>query len=116
MNESYQIIIVCVLINVQILSYASTGLTVMSILCIVMLTLTILVPLILLCQVKSNWKNLDQSGWKKSHGHLYNDLNIKNGPVVLLQPGFFLLRRLLLAIAVCLVGKVLIWQIFIMSG
>ena len=45
MNESYMIIIVCALINIKIFSMDSTGLSVMSILCAILLSLTIILPI-----------------------------------------------------------------------
>ena len=45
---------------------------------------------------------------------LYEELNLKAGRKILFVPGFFLLRRLMLAIAICVFGKVLIWQVLLM--
>ena len=47
---------------------------------------------------------------------MYTELNLNRGKFVLIQPSFFLLRRYLLALAVVVMDKNLIWQIFIMIG
>ena len=52
---------------------------------------------------------------RKKYGALYEELDLRAGKKILYVPGFFLLRRMMLAIAICLVGKVLIWQIFLMA-
>lgn len=51
MNESYQILIVCVLLNMQVFSMESTGLSIMSLTCVFFLTLAIVLPLIIIIQL-----------------------------------------------------------------
>ena len=53
---------------------------------------------------------------EKGYGVYYEELRLKSGKKTLLVPSFFLIRRLMLAIAVCVVGKVLIWQIMILAA
>ena len=48
MNETYMIFIVCALLNIQIFSMESIGLSVMSILCTIFLVLSILLPVVLI--------------------------------------------------------------------
>ena len=50
----------------------------------------------------------------KRYGRLYEELKLKRGSVIFLQPAFFLLRRLILAIAVVLLSDYLIVQIYLM--
>lgn len=116
MNESYMIIAVCVLININIFSMESTGLQVMSILCAVVLSLCILLPVIFINILRQNFADLKLPKMQGKYGALYEELNLKAGKVALLVPTFFLLRRMMLAIAIVTVGKVLIWQIFLMSA
>ena len=49
-------------------------------------------------------------------GDLYYELNLNGSKMVLIQPVFFILRRLMMAIAIVIVNKVLIWQIFLMAS
>ena len=53
---------------------------------------------------------------RHKYGALYEELDLRAGKKILFVPGFFLLRRMMLAIAICIVGKVLIWQIFLMAA
>jgi hypothetical protein len=50
---------------------------------------------------------------RKRFGELYENLRLKSGKTVFLQPSFFLLRRLILAFAVVVVQEVLIGQIYL---
>ena len=115
MNESYMIIAVCLLLNMNILSTESPGLKVMSILCAIFLGCAIIIPIIIISYLRNKFDQLKTDEMKNAFGALYADLNLKEGRKVLLGPTFFLARRMMLAIAICTVGKVLIWQIFIMS-
>jgi hypothetical protein len=115
MNESYMIIIVCVLINMNVLSTESPGLQAMSILNIIFLFFSIALPVIFIATLRRNFATLNTRAMQRSYGALYSELNLKTGKWSLLAPTFFLLRRLMLGIAICMVGKVLIWQIFIMT-
>lgn len=109
MNESYMILVVCILINVKILSFATRGLTVMSVLCIVFMTIFIVLPIVLIIKLLCNFDKLAKGEYKGRYGELYEGLNLKAGKVILFQPSFFLFRRVMLAVAVTLVGNILIW-------
>ena len=116
LNESYVILAVCLLINAQMISLESTGLAVMSILCITFLVLQILLPLFFIGKLYRNFDRLKDPQIEQGYGVIYEELRIKTGKKILFIPGFFLVRRVMLAIAVCVVGKVLIWQVFILVG
>ena len=53
---------------------------------------------------------------KAKYGSLYEELKLKAGKKVLWVPSFFLLRRMLLGMAICVVGAKLIWQMALMVG
>ena len=55
LQESYMIIIVCVLINIQIFSMDSLGLQVMSILCATFLALLIILPIVFIWRLERNF-------------------------------------------------------------
>ena len=59
-----------------------------------------------------NFKNLKTDSMERRFGILYQDLKIKRGSNVFLQPAHFLGRRLILAVAVVALWETLIWQIF----
>ena len=116
LNESYIIAIVCVMINLKIFSMDSLGLQIMSISGAVFITLAVLIPTTIITYLLVNFKHLKSPVIEDKYGALYDELRLKSGKIVFLHPSFFLVRRFLLAVAICLVGKILIWQIFIMSS
>ena len=116
LNESYVILAVCLIINAQILSLESTGLAVMSILCVTFLVLQILLPIFFIGKLYWNFDRLKDPQIEQGYGVIYEELRIKTGKKILFIPSSFLVRRVMLAIAVCIVGKVLIWQVFILVG
>ena len=108
MNESYMVIIVCLLINIKILSTASAGLQAMSIMCVTLLFLSVFLPAYFLTKLYRDFEELETKDMKLKYGALYEDLRLDIGRKVLLQPGFFLFRRALLAVSVCFAGEYLI--------
>ena len=92
------------------------GLKIMSIGGAVFITLGVFIPVSIIIYLTVNFKNLEEPSIKDKYGALYDELRLGTGKTVFLQPSFFLVRRFLLAVAICLVGKILIWQIFIMSS
>ena len=116
MNESYMIIVVCVLINIQILSWDSLGLQVMSVLCAVFLFLSVALPIIFVSTLRRNFDDLKKPEVFVKYHALYDELKLDVGKKALLVPSFFLFRRFLLGIAICVVGRVLIWQVYIMAA
>lgn len=108
MNESYMVIIVCLLINIKILSTASAGLQAMSIMCVTLLFLSVFLPAFFLTKLYRDFEELETKDMKLKYGALYEDLRLDIGRKVLFQPGFFLLRRALLAVSVCFAGEYLI--------
>ena len=113
-NESYQVLIVCILINMQNLSFESKGLTIMSSLCILFLFLAISLPLWIITKLAINGDRLEQRSMRQTFGQMYDELNLRRGRSVLIQPSFFLIRRFLLVLAVCVFNEHLIWQIIVM--
>ena len=73
------------------------------------MVLAIAVPAILMGRLWFSFKHLEEPRFKRDYGKLYEELNPLAGKTILFQPSFFLLRRLLLAIAVSSVGQTLIW-------
>lgn len=109
LNESYMIFIICIMINLPINSMESQGQRFMSISCVFCLCFIILVPMRIICQLWCKFSKLGQKSMKQKYGTLYEDLRLKSGRMVLMQPTFFLVRRVLLGVAICLVNSILIW-------
>lgn len=79
-NESYMVVIVCLMINVQHLSFATPGLAAMSTICLVFFGLYTIVPAIFILRlcvnhVKSLGKlKLMEPKWRAMFGPYYNEL------------------------------------------
>ena len=116
MNESYMIIVVCVLINIKIFSWENLGLKVMSSMCSFFLFFSVFLPIIFMWTLNKNFYELKEAKLRDKYHAFFDELRLQAGKRTLLVPGFFLLRRFLLGIAICVVGRVLIWQIFIMAA
>lgn len=58
MNETYMIIAVCALLNLRALSFLSPGLIAMTVICILLTLFIILVPILFICKLKANFRQL----------------------------------------------------------
>jgi len=114
--ESYAIIALCCLIQLPVMSFETYGLSVQGLLAIMFSLLIMTVPFIMLRHAVRNFHALETDVMKRKYGALYEDLKLAQGKMVFLQPGFFLVRRLMLAIAVVVAYDTLIVQIFIIMG
>ena len=74
------------------------------------------VPYIMIRHAVRNFHTLENRVMKRRYGALYNDLKLAQGNMIFLQPGFFLVRRLILASAVVLAYDVLIVQIYLIMA
>lgn len=115
-NESYMVVIVCLLINVQNLDFSTKGLSAMSAICLAFLVLYTIIPALFLFRICRNHKEnngklkLQEPKWRAMYGAFYLDLSLKSGRKIFLHPGFFLLRRFLIAVAVTFTGNYFFWQ------
>mgnify|MGYP007058516704 CR=1 FL=1 len=103
------IISVCLIVNLAIFSMDSPGLEFMSIMCAILFTLSLILPIFFIWQLVKNFNNLGEARYIKKFGAFYEELNLKSGKKTILVPGFFLLRRMMLAIAICLFTESFIW-------
>ena len=113
--ESYSLIAVCCLINLSFIQIDSFGKSFHSLMCITFGLLITLWPIYLFTLLTKYFEHIHKKYFLRTYGALYDEVNLEEGPKVLLQPLFFLLRRMLLAIAVVIFDKVLIWQIMLMA-
>jgi hypothetical protein len=95
--ESYQVLVMCVFININFIGNSSTEETLSSSLTVLFLGISIMTPVTFATILLKNWKKLDTDVMKEKFGHLYENLNLKRGKLVILEPVTFLLRRALLA-------------------
>ena len=113
--ESYSLTIVGCLINMSFLRFDSFGLGFHSVMCLAFTVLTLLWPLQLFYLLVRKFHHLRSKYYRGRYGTIYEQIYLKEDSKVLLQPMFFFLRRLLLAIAVVILDQVLILQILFMT-
>lgn len=82
--ESYSLISVCCLINLSFLSFASYGVTVQSVSCILFFIAIILMPLILFVYLLKFFTDLQDPTMTTKYGHLYDELDLRQGKTTLI--------------------------------
>ena len=97
--EGYSVIALSTMIGLTAMSYDSFGLTVQAVFSLVSLCLLVIGPYLLLAFLAANFNNLTASKFKQRFGTFYENLRLATGRKVLLHPGFFLFRRLVLTFA-----------------
>lgn len=116
MNETYMILVIGVFLNLRIIDFETSGTKGMSAVTILFLMFMIVAPILFLFQLFKNYRKLHQSHWVTGYGSLTDKLNLKKGRYVLLEPTFFLLRRLLLGYVVVFSKKRLFEQMLIVQA
>ena len=111
--ESYAVVSICCLIQFPIISFATYGLSIQAVVCIGFSIFIVAAPFILIKHTYSNFKLLNKKLMKDRVGAIYEELRLKSGKAVLLQPSFFLVRRFVLAFAVVICHETLIAQIYL---
>lgn len=76
-DESYMILIVCLLINCRFLSTESAGLTVMSSLCIAFVCFSVILPLAIMTHISCNFAKLSNDKVRRQFGQIYFDLDLR---------------------------------------
>lgn len=69
-------------------------------LAIFFLSFCTLLPLIIAFFMWIKFKKLDEKRMRHKYGELYNDLDLREGPHVILVPFLFLIRRYMLGVVV----------------
>lgn len=60
MNESFMVVVICLLINIGLWSTETVGLATMSILCIVVIALTVILPAVFILHLYRNFSTLNE--------------------------------------------------------
>ncbi len=76
-NESYMIVVVCILINLAFLSTETAGLTVMATLCLIFMFFSIALPLTLTIHMLCNFERLKYDEVRNKFGQIYTDLDLR---------------------------------------
>ena len=98
----------CCFIALPVLDFSSIGLAVQSLACISFSIWIIVAPIIAIRNGVKNTEYLRNRRTKRRIGKLYEDLLVSKGAIIFYQPAFFLIRRLMLVVAVTVFSEVLI--------
>lgn len=115
MIESYSILSVCCLINLNFITFATYGQAVQSLICLLALLALLGFPLAITFRAKGMWGKEELDGFVEQTQPFFEDLELTKGAGVVIVPFYFLLRRLLMALLVVKLGDHLITQVFIMA-
>ena len=109
MVESYSSMAVSCLMNLKVLRWNSVGIVIMSVLALLLTLLLILFLGFYSKETSQNFDQLSYGSFKRKHSAFYEELDLDNGKLVLLQPIWFLVRRLVLAVMVLFWRTTVIW-------
>ena len=114
MFESYSVISICCLIALPQLSFDTWGLTVQSTVCLLFAVTYITVPYTLLYRLSKRGGELKNKSVAAKYGGVFEELSLERGAWVFMQPAFFLIRRLILAVTVVAVPYLIV-QIYLVT-
>jgi FtsH-binding integral membrane protein len=100
------------MINLQHITWSPWGAAVQCGLTYACLGICVLFPFVLLFYVRQNWER-DYHRTVESIEPYFEELDMRKGPIIVIQPTYFLLRRLLMAVLVVYARESLITQLFI---
>lgn len=99
-RESASLIAICALINIKAIKWDFVGDYVHNSIAIGFMLLISVFPLYSIWYVRSNFHARDGKRMLARFGGWYEDLDLRKGHIVLIQPSFYILRRLHLAVTV----------------
>ena len=111
--ESYAIVTLSCFVGLQILDFSSTGLIVQSASCLFFTVFILLMPSMMFKHVSHNFARLQDQNMVKRVGALYDELDIRKGAKIFVQPVFFLVRRLVMAATIVQLNFFLVGQIML---
>jgi hypothetical protein len=112
MFESYAIMATCVLINLHLITWGSYGEIAMSVICYSSLGVLVLFPIVLIIYSRHDWEGGVHHEKKERIEPFFEELDMRKGPIVIVHPIYFLLRRFLMAALVVYFRDSLISQVF----
>ena len=112
--ESYAVVTICCLIGLHVIGFETAGMALQSSICIIYFIFFLTVPFAMICYVAYIFTEVESKEVVEKFGHILKSLDTKRrGRIVLLQPTWFLLRRLTLSIAVVIFYDKLIVQVYL---
>jgi hypothetical protein len=115
MIESYSMLSICCLIQLHFIKFTTYGETVQSVVCLLAFLALVGFPVVLTFRAKRVWGKETLDGFVEQTQPFFEDLELTKGAGVIVVPFYFLVRRLLMAVIIVILGDHLITQVFIMA-
>ena len=109
----YSVISVGVLIGLYHLRFDSYGTALQSGTCILFALVITGFPCLIIWHAERYFPRLNDEGMLQFYGSVFSELRLESGRAVLLEPAFFLFRRLVMAFAIVVCRHILIVQIIL---
>ena len=106
--ESYALVALCCIIGLTALKFNSIGVAIQSSICIAFTLWIIIAPILIIREGVHSIETLKLKKTRKVIGKLYETLIVTRGTIIFCQPAFFLVRRILIVIAVTVFAEILI--------
>ena len=113
--ETYAIIVLCCGVALGHLDFRSWGLVIQSMACLIYAFIIIFMPVFIIRLFTKSFDQLKNKHMTNRYGLLYDNLDIRKGPRVYLQPLWFLIRRIILGFSVTWTSELLIVQIYLIT-
>lgn len=111
--EGYWVISIGVLIGMYHLNFDTYGSSVQSVTCILFAVVLVVIPCLVISDASGNFLELGSRRMKQRYGSFFTDLRLKSGKAVLMEPAFFMFRRLVMAFAIVVCRDILIVQVYL---
>ena len=109
--ESYATLALCCLVSFYTLRFDSYGQIIQSASCLIFAAIVVYMPIMIYRLFTGNFESLSGEKTTQRYGFLYEEMEMKQGQKLYLQPTFFLVRRLLLCLVVTCTSDNLFTQI-----
>jgi len=117
MNESYSLLSVCTLISFYHISFASYGDTIQTVTSMFFFAMLFIYPIAVYRILVRGWNgnkwNINFHYLKDMFSHFFEELRTDIGPLALIHPFWFLIRRFLMGVVVVVLRKHLCFQVFL---
>jgi len=114
-TEAYSMMTLSCMINLKYLRWDSFSLIFMSSLSILVTLVLLAYPAFFAWELTKDFDSLETWHMRKKYGKWYEDLDLRNGKMVLLQPIWLLVRRFIMSVMVVFLSKTVILQIALMT-
>lgn len=113
-KESVSLIAICALINIKQIKWDFVGDYVHNVIAIGFFVLICVFPMYSIWYVRNNFNSLQGKRMQARFGGWFEDLDLRKGHIVLIQPTFYVLRRIHLALTVVYLEQWFIWQSYML--